>query len=79
MATTKQLQQKSDALLDAVEQHCKDEAATPGCYAWKRAAASATADAYCLREGTMIYVIHDTYQGGAALFRLTAEQRRAGR
>jgi hypothetical protein len=51
----------------------------PGCYAWKRAAANATADAYCLREGTMIHVIQDTFKGGAALFRITQAQLRAGR
>lgn len=69
--TLKQLQKKSDALLDAIEKHCQAEAATKGDFRWRRAAASATADAYCLREGTMIYVIQDSYRGGARAFHLT--------
>ena len=73
---TKYLKKKSDTLLDAIEKHCQAEAAEKGCYAWRRAAAAATADAYCLREGTMIYAIHATYRGGRAPFDVTAAQRR---
>lgn len=74
--TSKQFQKKSDALLDAIEKHCQDEAAGKGSYAWKRAAAAATADAYCLREGTMIYVIQASYKGGRVPFDRTTALRR---
>jgi hypothetical protein len=69
--TIKQLQKKSDALLDAIERHCQAEAAATGDFRWRRAAAAATADAYCLREGTMIYVIQASYRGGPRIFHLT--------
>jgi hypothetical protein len=76
----KKTQKKRNELLDAIEAHCDQECASPSTssadYPWKRAAASAAADAYCLREGTMPAAIHATFQGGEGLFQLTAAQRK---
>lgn len=76
--TIQQLQKKGAALLDAIEAHCHNAAAATekGQYAWNRAAAAAGADAYCLREGTQLATIQNTYRGGAAIFRTTAAHRK---